>query len=361
MAHTDTGWTVVPMPFESRRVRALLLLTVLTLGGCGTDTGETAAEKRGEAAQIVQDGGVVAEGDCFEGVCAKDIPTTLTVEEAASYTERFGEAVRMRDEDPVKCHLVAHTIGQAVARGGAGLEGMFEPYGGECTGGYIHGVLQVLGTKPGLADVAVRFGELCEKSGDKLAYIDCIHGYGHALGASMSERRVKEAVGLCDLMREKDRVECVSGVLMQYYQDPNTNTELIDRALCESLENLAYREECGRSLWAVHMSNGASVVEFAAQCTGPLAGACAFGLGYWTRYESDTVEEAMNNCGSYDADLTEGCIEGVVRKEVEMVTDSGAHRDKYRSFCETGGPWRESCLRAEKEALAYMYGTIERN
>lgn len=361
--------TIDDMQVQRWVTRLVMAAAVFSLVGCGTD--DSPGEAAPTVVKPVSVGGGTPDGTgfapedgeerCFAGVCVEDIATVIDVAEAGSYLELFRSEIDNGVHHPIKCHLVAHEIGRSVARGGVDLDQMFGPYRGECTGGYIHGALQVLGGEIDLKANAVRFGELCERGGSYLARIDCIHGYGHAIGAAAGDSGPESAVAVCDVMRDVDRGECAGGVLMQYYQDPAAVTGSIDAAMCERLGRAVYRFECHRSRWAVAMRAGETPEIFAERCTGAGLTECGFGLGYWLRYERDTTEDSFGACATYGANLAEACVAGVVRSEVERGTDDGIRPERYRSVCGDAGTLLAPCQRAERDVLDLFFGSSKDN
>jgi hypothetical protein len=337
-------------------VVVLVVFGVVTAACSGArDTSDAASTIAVPADPIAVDvDGDVDGPDCFAGLCASAIPATLSIADAGSLLDELTNALQRTGDAPVSCHRVAHAVGRSAARGGATLTALLARYDGSCSGGYLHGVLQMYSATHGVAGVAGSASALCRNvpaTGFRVV-ADCIHGFGHEFAVAAGAD-VAAGVVRCDALDAADRAECAGGALMQHYQDPAFDPTILDAAFCDTLPDGVYREVCHGQRWASALRAGTAPALYSHTCVGTYTTACGRGLGYLVAYSVDDTDTALQQCTSFDTrpgtgdTLATACTYGVVAAALENAGWDGDPARSVASVCPTAGPLAVRCQDVE--------------
>lgn len=339
-------------------------LAVFTLRGTDTTPGD--APENTVAVEIDQSG---TGKDCIGGICATNLPATISYEEIGAYLAVLRDALATNPTPDTAnaCHVVAHEIGRR-ADPARGVAALLELDDGRCLYGYQHGVLEGWSLRSSIDELAAGIPAACRAYEDgstsgglgtneiEYARGSCAHGVGHAI-ALQSVGSVREAVLYCAGVGEGQIGGCAGGVYMAYaLENPSqggnagTLTLALEEvtALCPSLEG-EYQTECWSKLWLLGERVGIDARGVAKLCP-PAHDSCGRGVGEGLYYEyTMEASDAMEACPS---NVQPACYYGIAWAEANAWAGSGGVAATYQSVCgrftgETGA----TCRRSEEESL----------
>jgi len=350
---------VVLLLLPRRRLLALPLLGLGLIGGVLllTGSGDRVQVTKGDPCALAS-GASGCASDYVLGVFAAEGPAS-----AASELRRLSGT-----EDSAWasiCHEIAHDLGSLTFRTSMDHVGSVSAGFTDCSLGYVHGVLEAMGTYldddsfPAAAvETCLRVDELFLPQGGSV--FGCHHGVGHAAMWRFNES-LQPASAVCDLFEQpRQREECKVGAVMEWvYADqraqvsgrdadaplPRVESTLdlcappigdlsegcVEGALtsvgksgvldaaawCD--DNRVVLEACMRSLARrvvqIDLSEGGTyLVDPMSFCSafgdGDARGLCAMQVGYMHLFLSRSRSTAKTVCESFPSELVSRCKEG---------------------------------------------------
>lgn len=215
------------------------------------------------------------------------------------------------------CHEIAHDLGSLTFRTSMDHVGSVSSGFTDCSLGYVHGVLEAMGTYldddsfPAAAvEACKRVDELFLSEGGSL--FGCHHGVGHAAMWRFNES-LQPAAEVCDLFdMPRQQEECKVGAVMEWvYADQRAQVS-------------------GRNADAP-LPRVESTLELCAPPIGDLSEGCVEGA--LTSVGKSGVVDAASWCDDNRAVL-EACMRSLARRVVQIdLSEGGTYLDDPMSFC----------------------------